>query len=498
LQLETQRGYSRRFDDNCQTFPPESDLPVQVVRRTEQPIYLSSRDDLLLAFPDVIDTLEARTQALAVLPICTDGRVTGTLTLSYGQPRAFDSFERQFLSALVAHTAQVLRRARVYELEQAARTQAEEIARNEQLNQQAVRSILNALPNLVWILTPEELIQEFNSQWDLYTGRLLPHEGQKWLDTVHPHDREAVWKLRTAGLQSGQPYSLELRIRRADGAYRWHVARVVPVMADGQVTRWIGSATDIDDQKRHEELLEQQVVERTRRWQDLNMELKAITTALTRSLEEPMRRTTGAVKLIEQRLNRLDQFSDDRIVRLFRLLQTETQRLGGVVQEIRQFSDLENRELRLSRVPLDQLVLQVRSDLNAYSRQQPVKWLLISLPVVRADALLLRQVFAELFLLLVSRPAELQETVISVSAVVQDRQVEIQLQSNGHFTTDELHLLFSPFGLDLRPAQASGLANVRRTVQRHGGEVSTHQLDGQTVFSFTLPLWSEPSPTFEG
>ncbi|MFC4454321.1 PAS domain-containing protein [Deinococcus sonorensis] len=492
LVVDTQQGYAPQFMERHHVIPPEADLPVQLARRTGQAVYVSSRAELLQRFPELAGTLEARTQALAVLPLRSDGQVTGTLALSYASPHDFDPVERQFLVALATHTSQVLQRARLYEREQAARRQAEEVARSEQLNQQSLRGILNALPNLVWILTPDGLVQEFNTQWGSYTGQTEQMEGVSWLEAIHPADQPLLMQIRAEAIRAVREYRLELRIRRSDHTYRWHVARVIPVLVDGQLMRWVGSATDIDDQKRTEELLEQRVMERTRRWQDLNLELRAIATTLAGSLEEPLRRVFGVVGLIEQRLGRLDHLKDERIVQLFRLLSAETQRMSGVAQEIRQFSDLENRELRLSRVPLDQLVIQVRSDLESYTRQQTVKWKMGSLPVVRADALLLRQVFAEVFLTLLSRPADTGDLIITISAAVHGQQVEVRLESNGRFTAEEVQLLFSPLGHDLESGGGAGLANVRRTVARHGGQISTVESEAGTVLALTLPLWRDP------
>ncbi len=493
LRLTAQWGYAPRFGEVRQVMASTAALPVQVVRRTGSAVFLSTREALLRAYPDVADTLEGRTQALAVLPLLVDGEVVGTLTLSYAHPHPFDALERKFLAALVTHTAKALRRARVYELEQAARRQAEEIARHEQVNLQSLRGTLNALPNLVWFLTPEGRVQEFNDQWRAYTGLADAQGSSAWLAALHPDDRDAALQLRTSSIQAGRRYSLELRLRRADGVYRWHVARVEPVRVEGQVVRWIGSATDIDDQKRTEERLEQRVEERTRRWQDLNVELRAVATTLAGSLEEPLRRTNGVVSLIEQRLQDLKDGQDDRLSQLIRLLTAETQRMSGVADEIRQFTQLENRELRFVRVPLYPLIVQVRSDLEPHTRPRPVRWVMGVLPAVRGDALRLRQVFTEVFLLLLSRPASGEDTVLTTRAVVRGAQVEVVVHSNGHFSEEDLAVLRAPF--DLNRSGPLGLANVRRIMQRHGGDVAAHGVEEGTAFTLTLPLWQNEAPT---
>ncbi|MBL7590091.1 PAS domain-containing protein, partial [Escherichia coli] len=75
--------------------------------------------------------------------------------------------------------------------------------------------------------------------------------GAGWRGIIHPDDRDRVDEEWRAAVRSRADYQSEYRLRRADGAYRWFLARAQPVRAaDGAVTRWVGTSTDIDDQKR--------------------------------------------------------------------------------------------------------------------------------------------------------------------------------------------------------------------------------------------------------
>jgi len=492
LLLEGQRGYGPAFSHHWQRIPEDASVPVQAARRMNRSIFLSTRDAVLAEFPEVGVTLEAHTQALAVLPLRLGTEVFGTLTFSYAQPHPFDAVERQFLEALATPLARILQRARIFEAEQQARRQAEEAIRQQQLSQQSLRTLLDSLPNLVWILTPEGEVQEFNQQWPRFSGMPQQMDGLGWLEVIHPDDRPLVRQARDQGLASQQVYSQEMRIRRLDGVYRWHTARVVPVWLDGQLLRWVGSATDIHDQKRTEEVLERRVVERTRRWQDLNMELKAISTTLAGSLEEPLRRIVGMVRLISQRLLRLGHQTDARTERLLGLLGAEAERLTGVAQDIRHYVNLEDRELQVSRVPLDLLVVQVRSDLASHARSAGVRWQVGRLPAVQGDALLLRQVFAELFLLLLSRAAA--ELTVTINGTIREETVDVRLEANTRIPADEFDQLFSSQGLESEDGASMGLANVRRIIKRHGGQVTAHHNEVGTVLLLTLPLWVDATP----
>lgn len=489
LLLEAQRGYRQDFYRRWSRIPENARVPVQAVRRTNRSMFLSTREAVLADFPEVSVTLEPHTQALAVLPLRLGSEVIGTVTFSYAKSHSFDVIERQFLEALVTPLARTLQRAQVFEAEQQARQQAEEAIRQQQVSHESLRMLLDSLPNLVWILTPGGEVQEFNQQWPQFSGMPQRMTDLGWLEVIHPDDRALVQQARDQGLKSKAAYTQEMRIRALNGVYRWHTARVVPVWLNGQVQCWVGSATDIHDQKGAEEVLERRVLERTRRWQNLNMELKAISATLAGGLEEPLRRIVGVVRLIGQRLTRPGHQTDARTERLLELLTTEAERLTGVAEEIRDYAKMETRELQVSRVPLDLLILQVRSDLTSHLHGSGVRWQVGGLPAVRGDALLLRQVFTELLLTLLSGATG--EPQISINGTIREETVELQLELNSRISTDDLGDLFAPRSLTTEDGAATGLANARRTVMRHGGQVGARQSEGGSILLVTLPLWSD-------
>ena len=147
------------------------------------------------------------------------------------------------------------------------------------------RTLAEALPQLVWTGRPDGQRDYFSRQWLEYTG--IPAEeqlGLAWIDKViHPEDRERVRERWLAAVEGRGDYDLELRIRRADGQYRWFKARATPVRDDdGRIARWFGTSTDITEivqareTLRHSgEELEQLVADRTRSLAEANDRLTA-------------------------------------------------------------------------------------------------------------------------------------------------------------------------------------------------------------------------------
>jgi two-component system sensor histidine kinase UhpB len=120
-----------------------------------------------------------------------------------------------------------------------------------------LRRIIDTVPAMVFTASPEGFVDYVNQRWLQYMGLPLENvRGWGWDDTIHPDDRARSvdhWRLTMA---AGQAAENELRVRRADGEYRWILGRFVPMRDEtGRITRWYGVSTDIDDRKRAEEKL---------------------------------------------------------------------------------------------------------------------------------------------------------------------------------------------------------------------------------------------------
>jgi len=116
--------------------------------------------------------------------------------------------------------------------------------------------IIDAIPTVAWSARPGGWTEFLNRRWHDYTGLSVAQGlGWGWKAAIHPDDLGGLTAAWQALLAKGEPGETEARLRRSDGAHRWFLFRVEPVRDDaGQVLRWYGTATDIDDRKRAESL----------------------------------------------------------------------------------------------------------------------------------------------------------------------------------------------------------------------------------------------------
>src|SRR5437588_1578175 len=133
----------------------------------------------------------------------------------------------------------------------------------EKLGQEAARlqTVIDTVPSFLWTSFPDGSKEFLNKRWYEYTGLTQEQgKGWGWKVVVHPDDLDRLIREWLALLNDHKPGELETRIRRYDGEYRWFLIRVLPEFdAEGNVVRWFGSDTDIEDRKRAEtKLLEEE------------------------------------------------------------------------------------------------------------------------------------------------------------------------------------------------------------------------------------------------
>ncbi|NEQ20239.1 MAG: GAF domain-containing protein [Microcoleus sp. SIO2G3] len=123
------------------------------------------------------------------------------------------------------------------------------------LSQERYRSLAESLPQLLCMADADGITQYCNQSWINYTGLTLEQtQGTGWQQAIHPDDLPLVVKRWIQVRETSNNYSIELRVRRVDGVYRWHLSRIVPIKAEeDKIVGWLGTAADIDDRKRTEQ-----------------------------------------------------------------------------------------------------------------------------------------------------------------------------------------------------------------------------------------------------
>ena len=238
------------------------------------------------------------------------------------------------------------------------RKQAEEKLRESEYE---FRLLAESMPQIVWITEPDGNNIYFNHQYQDYTGLTLEESyGTGWIKSFHPDDKQLAWDAWQNAVNNNDMYSIECRLRKYDGSYCWWLIRGVPVLdINGQISKWFGTCTDINEIKQAEKLLEQQYEE----YMQLNEQLRVsnyhleiekehaqesekLKTAFLQNMSHEIRTPLNGI-LGFSNLLQADDLTKEEIKEYTGVIQNSGQRLMETVGNILDISKIETGQIEI-------------------------------------------------------------------------------------------------------------------------------------------------------
>ena len=209
--------------------------------------------------------------------------------------------------AVIAHGTDVTEQVRARKTVERLLAESEHARAQAEESERRFRSTADAAPVLIWTAGVDGLVDWFNQRWLDFTGRTMAAEiGTGWVDGVHPDDRERCLGSYRTNVTARRPFTMEYRLRRHDGEYRWLLDTGAPrVGPDGAVVGFVGSCADVSDQRVAVEALEAvnaQLEEQQIELELTNQQLQEQTAELEMQAEE-LQATANA---LEVRTNEAD------------------------------------------------------------------------------------------------------------------------------------------------------------------------------------------------
>jgi len=373
-----------------------------------------------------------------------------------------------WVSSAQREDREALRRAHnELELRVAERTAELQQANSELRDRQRqLRLLTEVIPQQIWSAAPDGSIDYCNQRLLDYVGRAVDAiRGELFLTTLHADDRgefRSSWK---QSLASGMPLEGEWRIRGADGLYRWFFTRAVPLRGtSGQIVRWYGTSTDIEERKRSEQAL---------------MTMQGEISHLSRVL------TMGELAQDPPNLEEA-RHTAERIIQ-------DGSRAGAVIGRIRALVKKEPR----SRGTLD--CNELARDLLTFLHDEATRHGIgmrtdfdPNLPPVEGDRVQLQQVLLNLVvnsMEALRRPADGPREILLATARHGADQIAVRVEDSGTgLSAADTERIFEPFFTTKPQGIGMGLAISRSIIESHGGRLwAKPRPAGGAILQFTLP-----------
>jgi PAS domain S-box-containing protein len=373
---------------------------------------------------------------------------------------------------------------------------AERRARTEVLRESEARfrTMADTAPVLIWMAGPDKGCTFLNKTWLHFTGRTLGQElGDGWAEGIHPDDRERCLRVNADAFDARREFTIEYRLRRHDGEYRWVVDKGVPRIApDGTFLGYIGCADDLTERKRAEAEAAQ--------FRERLAHVVRVHTAgeMSAALAHEITQPLGAIEnyaLAARRRAGEEPPDLGRVTDLLDKVIGQASRAGDVVTRMRgmvQRHELEAREIDVGRV-VRECVEMVRTDCELRDIRIELTPI-AALPPVVADEIHLQQVILNLLRNAMEAIGLPQPGVVRRIAIEVGRDaagaVSVAVADQGPgIAEDDLERVFESFYSTKPHGLGIGLAISRKLIEAHGGSLwAAHNPGGGAVFRFTLPV----------
>lgn len=408
--------------------------------------------------------------------------------------------------------------ARIADIESSNKTLAAQVALRETMEgdlrraKEQLQLALSASELSIWDWTLERKLVYLDPTWSTMLGhetRAQYFSIEALSELVHPDDLEIARKAQIACLKGEtEEYSVEHRVRAADGRWIWIMSRgrVADRNSKGLATRMIGTNVNITaqrDAQAHIETLNRTLAAKLEELADANRDLQSFSSMVSHDLHAPLRRIAGFADMLSQRT---EASLDDESRHFLQRIRHNSNRMSTLIDDLLEFARSTSTQLTCAAVPLDGLVREVLAESMDPREVQAIDWTIAPLPAVTGDRALIKVVLVNLIGNAIKFTRTRRCRRIEIASIGQDPgECVVYVRDNGvGFDSrfkDKIFLAFQRLHSEREfEGTGIGLATVHRIVERHGGRLwAEGDVDQGATFYIALPSAeidrSAPGPT---
>lgn len=372
------------------------------------------------------------------------------------------------------------------------------------------RFLAETIPLIVWTASPGGKLHFLNNHFTQYTGISLEDAlGFGWKKVIVDEDYANLKQSFISSMDQKNDFSIEVRLQRHDGENRWHLLRArAKKDASNKLVSWVGTLTDIHEQKQTNEILEKKVAERTMELQNAireleisNNNLQQFTYIASHDLKEPLRKIFMFSTEIKRRfLENQDKTANDYIDKVI----SSSHRLTKLINDLLSFSTISSNN-HFQKTNLQKLINDVLSDLELVINEKKAVVNVSNLPVIEAVAPQIRQVFQNIISNALKFNRKGLDPVIEITCEsIREKDfnslpdekgnyVRIKIKDNGigfeEQYLDKIFMIFQRLHSKTEfEGTGIGLAITKSIIDKHGGFITATSVQNEgSTFIIILP-----------
>ena len=344
-----------------------------------------------------------------------------------------------------------------------------------QASETKFKHLTQTMPHLIWTASPDGKRNFFNQYMLEYTGKTFNSlKGDGWQKIISPLDRENSLEKWKRSIETGEEYRIENRLRDRDGKYEWHLGRAISQKDDrGDILGWIGSYTNIHEQKINEERKDEFIG------------------IASHELKTPLTTAKGYIELLLMSLTEKDQ---EALVYGTKVYES-VDRLKTLISDLLDVTKIKNGKLnfKITHFKFDQLLDETIKDMNQMSNSHQILKTGKSQSEINGDKDRLQQVIINLLTNAVKYSPKSNEVFVSIEE--KNEMIHVSVRDSGiginkkhldkifdrYYRVEEHSNDFQGMGI--------GLYISSEIIKRHEGKIWVESTPkGGSTFHFTLPI----------
>ncbi|MGK7393701.1 MAG: sensor histidine kinase [Candidatus Cyclobacteriaceae bacterium M3_2C_046] len=350
--------------------------------------------------------------------------------------------------------------------------------------------LAEAVPQIMWTRNNLGQLTYINRKWFEYTGiknnQDLTEIESLWQDLVHPEDKPQTQKIIETSLAGNQKFELEYRLKGANGEYQWFLSRSLPMKdANNQEIKWFGTLTNIDDQKKQNQMLNQANKELIK----INNDLDNFVYTASHDLKSPVTNLEGLLMLLKQSSS---NFSSQE-QRLVDLMDQSLTRLNLIMNDLSEVGKIQKDQITdHASLNIEKVIEDVKEDLSSPLKASNGRVNLdLSFSEIRFSPKNLRSIFYNLISNAINYRNKEKPLEIDIKNYWLGNLQIFEVKDNGiGIKPEDQEKIFGLFkrASVLPGGSGIGLFIVKRIVENAGGEIKVISKTGEgSLFRLSIP-----------